>query len=368
MDNLLLKKIQNTLTTLVEGKYSGKENLKGIIYGAQLFITGLSNENNLTYVAGRLSAISCEPVTIENPIRIASNTKTYVAAVILRLYEEHQIDLDKSIKNYISTKSDQQLHSGNYDSKKITVRQLLAHTSGLFDYADSAAFQQQILEQPNKVWTREQQIQMAMEAGKPYGEPGEVYRYSDTGYILLGEIVELITQQTLAVAVRQLLRFNKIGLKHTWWEGQEPAPDNILPMCHQYMGDQDMTNNDPSFDTHGGGGLAATVEDMATFMRALFHHQVFNHKATLEIMLSKVPSMRGGPNAYRNTEQVPGSYHLGIETIANGVYGHAGFLGTRCVHMVDKDITFAFSVNQHRTDGRGKQLMLDMLSLLGGDI
>ena len=111
-----------------------------------------------------------------------------------------------------------------YDATAITLRHLLQHTSGLYDYASDVDFQVQVLGEPSRRWTREEQVRLAMLEGDPLGEPGEVYAYSDTGYVLLGDVIERATGGTLGAAYRDLLRFDVLGLDSTWLEQVEPEP------------------------------------------------------------------------------------------------------------------------------------------------
>jgi D-alanyl-D-alanine carboxypeptidase len=82
------------------------------------------------------------------PVRIASNTKTFVAAAILRLWEEGRLDLDGSIDRYLSDKSVGTLRFGGYDPQLINLRHLLTHTSGLFDFGDSDEYIKLCAENP----------------------------------------------------------------------------------------------------------------------------------------------------------------------------------------------------------------------------
>jgi len=130
-----------------------------------------------------------EALTARHPCRLASNTKTYVAAGILRLWEKRELKLDRSIRHYLHPLSGLALKQGGYETEAITIRHLLTHTSGIYDFCSTQTYVREA-ENAAKVWTRLEQLQLAMAEGKPYGKPGAVYRYSDTGYNLLADIVE----------------------------------------------------------------------------------------------------------------------------------------------------------------------------------
>lgn len=277
------------------------------------------------------------PLKPEQPHRIASNTKTYVAAAVFRLVEEGKVTLDAPIAGLLSGESVEVLRRGGYWPDAITVRHLLTHTSGIFDYAMSAPYQEAVNGNPSKRWTRAEQVRFAVDKGQQYGEPGSVFHYSDTGYILLGEIVERITGQSMAAALRALLGYEKNRWNATWFETLEPGPAGVADRAHQYMGDADTYTWDPSFDLYGGGGLAATPRDMARFTRALFEGKVYRKKETLDLMLAE-PAVQASRN-YRS-----GIYARDVEGVRG--FGHTGFWNTFAFHFPELDLTVAVSLTQ----------------------
>ena len=342
-----MKGLKEPLQDLLDTLINSGANSKAPVYGIQL---GLKSDNQaLTVSTGYTDKTQSQAISPEHPIRIASNTKTFVAAAILRLYESDLLDIDQVIKRYLPDHYNRLLVNAGYRMDKITVRHLLTHTSGLFDYADCPAFEAIYHKEPQHSWTRLEQLQLAMQQGSPYGEPGEIYRYSDTGYILLGEIIEQVSGLSLGRALRALLSYERLQLASTWLEVDEPAPESLQSRVHQYVGIKDFYHHHASYDIFGGGGLASTVVDMAQFIQSLFTGQVYNSPSTLKTMLSTVAATRGGPVAYGEAEQVPGVYRMGIEQEEEPLlhYGHGGFLGTYAGYCPVVKTAFAFSVNQH---------------------
>ena len=192
---------------------------------------------------------------------------------------------------------------------------------------------------PGHRWTRDEQLRFATEHGDPLGEPGEVFAYGDTNYILLGELLERVTGTTLPGAVRSLLRFDRLGLDHTYWEILEPTPPGTPALAHQYFGPEfDGAVLDGSFDLYGGGGLVSTVDDIARFYRALFHGKVFDKRSTLRTMTT--PSRPG-----REEGGAMGIY-AGVDAAGERCFAHRGFWGTQVVHCPRLDLTFARTLNQ----------------------
>ena len=115
------------------------------------------------------------PIRPDGTLRIASITKTYVAAAVLRLVEDGRLDLDAPIERVLSPASVATLREGGYRPEAITVRMLLQHTSGVYDYAGDETYIAHVMQEPARRWTRAQQLEWAMTAGAPSGAPGEVF-------------------------------------------------------------------------------------------------------------------------------------------------------------------------------------------------
>lgn len=286
-----------------------------------------------------------------DPMRIASVTKTFVAAAILRLWELGRLELDGSLIKFLDAEEIRQLKEHCYQPDLMTIRQLLGHTSGLFDYADTDAFYREIFADPQRHWTRRDQLILALTEGAPYGPPGAVFGYSDTGYNFAGKIIETLTGQSLGVAIRSLLRISDLGLSSTWYDFDESPPEDALPLLHQYDSGMDMLTVHGSFDHYGGGGLISTVEDMSAFMAALFAGQVFAHSHTLQTMLTPVPAIKGGPE-HGGRKQEPGSYGLGIDGRSQGkVFLHKGHFGTLAAYVPQLQLAVGLSTGVARTEG-----------------
>jgi D-alanyl-D-alanine carboxypeptidase len=291
--------------------------------------------------------------------RIASVTKTFTAAATLRLVEEGRLALDDPIGEHLAPATVALLRNGGYDPQAIRVRHLLMHTSGLYDYASDPKFVEYVLTHGRHHWTRAEQVRFAMTHGKPYAPPGKEFHYADTGYVLLGQIVERTTARPLGSAFRRLLGFEKLGLTHTFLESLEPRPPAARPRAHQYYQRIDATGFDPSFDLYGGGGLVSTVGDLARFYRALLHRHVFERPTTLRIMLGK-------PNTRRIAD-------LGMGIFSNrfggrsgeDCWGHSGFWGVTVIHCPASDVTVALTVNQaDNFDRPSQQFVATILRLL----
>ncbi len=223
--------------------------------------------------AGVVDRESGTPIRPDQPARLASTTKTYVAAAVLRLAEQGKLALDDAISSHLSKSLNGILQADGYRTGEITVRHLLTHTGGIADHLVDA-FLNALVTDPMRDWSAEGIIAFMTGATDPLGPPGTRFLYSDGGYILLGDILRQATGTSIGAAVRQLLRFEELRLQATWWEVMEPEPANVAPRVSQYFFDADTRDWNPSFDLYGGGGLVATMPDVAKFYASLFAGRV----------------------------------------------------------------------------------------------
>jgi D-alanyl-D-alanine carboxypeptidase len=284
--------------------------------------------------AGIVAHDSREPLTARHTFRIASNTKTYVAAAVLRLAEDGRLRLDAPLSAYLPADQAALLAADGYDLDAITLRHVLSHTAGLADHSGDDRYGEAIIADPQHGWTRDEQVRRCVELFDPLGPPGNAFVYSDTGYVLLGGIVERVTGRELGAAVRDLLGFAPLGLTATWWEYAENAPAGAGPRAHQYIGAHDVTTWNASFDLYGGGGLVSDVRDLGRFLRALLKGRVLHDEATLAAM----------------TGDGTARYRLGLMCVALGdrlAWGHQGFWNTFAFHVPTLDATVAGCILNH---------------------
>jgi D-alanyl-D-alanine carboxypeptidase len=269
--------------------------------------------------AGLADPTTGRRLTVDTPMRIASNTKTFVAATVLRLWEDGRIGLDAPIGPLLDPKLDALLRKDGYDTGKITVRHLLSHSAGLYDHGSDDRFVEAMHKDPKRRYTRESLIGLLVEWADPQTQPGTEFRYSDDGYILLGDIVERITGKPLAAAVREQLGLDRLGLRSTYWEVYEQPRPGAPERARQFLGETDVTHVDPSLDLFGGGGLVMSPRDLAIFIKALFEGRVFKQPRTIEVMLTE--------GQHKDADK----YRFGIfvrHTPTGDVYWHSGFWGT----------------------------------------
>jgi D-alanyl-D-alanine carboxypeptidase len=298
-------------------------------------------------VAGVSDLATGAPLVPGSRFRIASVTKPFVAAATLRLVEDGRLSLDATVADLLAGQYGELLRSGGYDTAAMTLRHLLTHTSGIYDFASDAydpsipdGFTAQVYRDPGRRWTRLEQVAFAVSHGRPYGSPGERFGYSDTGACLVGEVIERVTGTRMGAALRELIGYERLGLTHTWQETVEPEPADLPPLSHQYEGEHDVADMDASVDLYGGGGLMSTCRDLGRFFRGLLRGAVFRHASTLDTMTTPLVGVPAAEGTSVGDDPSSAAMFLFREEIGGEEWwGHSGYWGTTAYTCPARDVT-----------------------------
>ncbi|MEM8567885.1 MAG: serine hydrolase domain-containing protein [Bacteroidota bacterium] len=312
--------------------------------------------------AGVFELSTFADVSDNQPFRIASITKSFTAVSILRLHEEGLLSIDDPIQKHISDQHDSILVSGGYDTNQISIRHCLNSTSGIYDYVlgtreNPSPYVSIIANDPNRRWTRTDQLKGAIEWGEPQGNAGEKYHYSDTGYILLGEIIERLSNKSLGDAMEYLVNYKRLGLHSTWLESLQEARTETEPI-HSYYQRKDYSLYDASIDLYGGGGLISTTQDLSRFYYHLFNGGVFENNSTTDLMLSRTEEL-----VKDNAEAESEDYRLGVQHIQlydSCIYAHSGLWDTYVLYSPKHNAAVAVKF----TDGGGDYLLKRVISII----
>ena len=212
------------------------------------------------------------PIRPQTRFEFASITKSFVAAAILRLAEEGRLSLDDTVGHWLPT-----LNCSNI-SPAITIRQLLSHRSGAYNFGDDAAFREALFANWSRYWQPEQVFSYVR---APYFPPDAGGEYSNTGYVLLGMIIRSATGSSAAAELRRTV-FDRAGLRSTFmgaeedWRGELAHPHLDLDGdgIHEDLGWNSQTAILSSFWT--SGAVISTPSDVARFAKALFEGGLLN--------------------------------------------------------------------------------------------
>jgi D-alanyl-D-alanine carboxypeptidase len=299
-----------------------------------------------TGVSGLADVAKQRAVTPSTAFAVASVSKTFLSALVLALAHEGRLRLDDRAHRYLP---------GITIDKRITIRMLLDHTSGLGDFFLNPKIDAPLRADRDRIWTPNMSISFVP---KRYFAPGKGWAYSNTNYLLLGFIAERVGQASLAEQYRT--RFiEPLGLSRTYYQVAE-KPRGRVATAYRFDGPgknrrpialADGTGTVPfrSVVTAAGGAapMASTSGDLARWARALYGVRVLDPASTAAISadMLRTTALKA---------RIP--YGLGTQGVAiDGLWtlGHSGrLLGARAVmrYFTASGVSVAIVSNQSRTD------------------
>lgn len=261
--------------------------------------------------------------------RIGSVTKTYVGAVVVGLATEGKLSLDDAISKF---------DLGVPNSEQIRVRQLLNHTSGLFNYTDDQTLREDALVK-KKSFSPSELVAVAV-GHDPYFQPGASWHYSNTNFILLGMIAEKVSGSKIGALVRARV-LDEVGLKATFFEGEEPLGGDLAPGLSS--GGVDVRHAyDPTW-SWAAGAMVAAPADVVTWIEALGSGSYYGaepQKEVLSTVKTDSPMVEYGLAVMTFDGSITGGMGTGI--------GHSGDIPgyhTQAFYFPDKKTTIVSIVD-----------------------
>lgn len=235
-----------------------------------------------------------KPASAQTRYRVGSVTKVFTAAMIFQLVEEKKLKLTDTLDKFFP----QIPNAGT-----ITISQLLAHRSGIRDLTRDPDF---------RSWkanakTRDEMVAIIAK-GTPDFQPGEKYAYSNSGYVLLGYIVEKAGGRPYSVALKERIT-SKVGLKDTYLGTGKTETGKNESLSYRYLRDWEPLPETDLSIPGGGGAVISTSADLTRFIQALFDLKLVSRES-----LDQMRTINDG-------------YGYGIEAIplgGNTLYGHTG--------------------------------------------
>lgn len=269
--------------------------------------------------------------------KVASITKLLVGTLTLKLQEEGKLSLDDPLDKYIA----QNIISRIDGAEGKTIRQLMNHTTGIFDLITSSKFYLAVLNNPNKAWTQEELLRFV------YGEKAEGLNnpypanYSNTNTLLLSMCIEKATGESHAKLLRDKI-LEPLQMSNTFYQSREAIPNTAAQGYYDLYNNNRVVNvsNLITGSGNGYGGIYSNVFDMYRFMKALFVEKTIINETSLAEMM--------------NTVQEDEDFFTGAGTVkkftqkaAYGI-GHTGRdLGysANLFYFPERDVVIAFFVN-----------------------
>lgn len=258
------------------------------------------------------------PMGCDMPFQIGSNTKMMTAVVLLQLQEEGALRLDDPLSRHLP-----ELAAALPDGDSMTLRELANHTSGVFSYTDNApdgtpGIMEGDLKDPDALrrgYAMEELVRFAIDHGKPSFSPGAEgqWAYSNTGYVLLGLVIEKIEDRPIAEIFESRI-FGPLELDNSLYVNGVPDIDIGLPRAYWAAPFDVETTEWNMSQGAAAGAVVSTTDDMHVFIEALLAGDLFESEATLAEMKVAVPTGGGAVRAYG----------IGLAEKGDAVWGHGG--------------------------------------------
>lgn len=330
------RKIEKHLTKIVEKNDSLSSAL----------LTIYSNKTGYfeQFAAGTTHQSTNQPVRIDSQYHSASVGKTMLASVYGLLVDEGKIHFDDTINTWLDDDILNGLFviDGTDYSEQVTLRHLLSHTSGVGDYFEGPVKSGKpmldlITSNPDLTFTPADLLAFTRDNQEPVGQPGQQFYYSDTGYILLGLILEEIEGKPYSDILEERI-FEPLGMKDSYLMFYEDEPSDMIGI---YVNGIDMSDRNALSVDWSGGGVVTTMNDLLVFMKALENGTLLSGEAYRQMTDFAHRYDKGiyygmGMMAFDFSKL---SFLLRFSGMTD-VYGAVGATGTYVLYDKDKDTYF----------------------------
>ena len=296
-----------------------KSRAQGLVdagYPAALAAVTDSKGESAGVAVGKGSLETGQAPPLDGEVRIGSNTKTFVAVVVMQMVQEGKVGLDEPIETYLPGL----IKGEGIDASKITVRQLLQHTSGLPEYTDTVPGRSDIFQIKDHYAQPRDLLDTALSKPAAF-EPGTQWAYTNTNYVVLGMLIERVSQRPVGEQIDQRI-IKKLGLSHTYF----PAPGDrsikgTHPQGYHLSAEgklEDITEMDPAWGW-AAGAMVSTPSELNTFFQAVFDGRLLTQASIDEMKKGVDASSRFGPGV------VYGLGLIGTPLSCGGTsWGHGG--------------------------------------------
>ena len=221
--------------------------------------------------------VNMMPCTVS---KVASLTKLMISTLTLKLVEEGKLDLDKKISTWLP----EEIISKIENADECTLRQLLNHTSGIYDLVEDQTFYLNLLNNPSKKWTGEELLEFVYNKPAYFPCGTDVY-YSNSNFLLVSLIIDRATGMNHADLLKEMV-FDKAGMTHTYYYWHQDLPEVTAQGYYDLYNNNTLLNltNWNTGSGNGYGGTYSTVFDLMKFLKALFVDKTLISQASLDKM------------------------------------------------------------------------------------
>ncbi|MCF8303273.1 MAG: beta-lactamase family protein [Bacteroidales bacterium] len=269
-DSIESDKLGDDLQTVLEQAVAD-ENIPGIILGIK------TPTDSWLLAAGTADTATAKLMNADMQVWLASVSKPLTAVLTMKLIEEEILSLDDTVEKWLPERIPQ--------GDQMTIKMLLNHSSGIFDITHNVSFWQELMANPSKEWTNQEILSHSV-LNTPVFSPGTAFSYSNTGYYILGMIMEAATGETVADLFEEKIA-EPAQLTRTRLSKQGALEEpNVNAYSWLFTTEEvvSIANWNFSWDWTAGAGVS-TAEDMLQISDKLFNGEILQ-KETVDLMTS----------------------------------------------------------------------------------
>lgn len=299
------------------------------------------------------------------PFHVASIGKMFTATLIGMLADKKRLRIEDKISKYLSKEvlAGLFVYNGTDYKNEITIRALLGHTSGIADYFESdvnagSKFVEKIQDYPEKKWSPKELLDFTRSNQKTLSAPGE-FHYSDTGYILLGLIIEHVTRKSFATILDEMI-FQPLKMRDSYLMFYKKTDKEIAPI---WFNNKEISKLNLLSCDWAGGGIVSTLDDLLKFQKTYWKGEL--------VSSSFMDEMSSTSNKFE-----PGiHYGLGMMELRFEEFffllralpkpkGHIGILGTFMFYDTENDLHFILNLGSNKKIPYGIRLLIKIESII----
>ena len=347
--------------SLIKGYVENSLNDKKSIYSALVYIDAPRKDLMLKYTTGKSNG---EMIKTDQPFHIASVGKLFTATLIGSLIDDGKIQLSDPISLYLDKALLENLFvfEGVDYEDQVTIQQLLSHTSGVADYfaLEDNGLMESLYLTPDKFFTPQDLVKFTQDYQHAYFAPGNGYHYSDTGYILLGLIIESITKKPFHENLHEVI-FDPLEMNDTYLMFCSEPKNGKRPIAEAWVNGHEISEFQSVSIDWAGGGVISTLDDLALYIRSLYQGKIITPE-TLDTLnkfdYEFMPGIAYG-NGFMQMQFEKFMPTLGF---LPRMTGHMGVLGTQLFYDQSSDMVYVSSFGSSDATAASVQTMIQILS------
>ncbi len=336
------------------------------VTNAIILVDSKEYDINKIYTAGNIDG---KAISENQPFHVASAGKAFTATLIGCAIEEGKLSLQSNVEEFLDEALLENLFIINGDdySHDVTIEMLLSHTSGVADYFDDEVegergMHELIVDEPGRLWEPNDLLDYSRNYQSAVAKPGEKYHYSDTGYILLGLILESAYSKSFDELLHEKI-FEPLKMDDSYLMFYSEPENKLRPIADVWLNGVNIKDYNSLSIDWSGGGIVSTVNDLSTFIRALNDYTIIS-KDTLDSLYCFDYKFMNGIH-YGNGFM---EYHFGeFFPLMNSLpkfVGHMGILGTQMFYDKQTDTVYISSFGSTDYSAGSVKTMMTIIGML----